>query len=186
MSTPSLPKQIDAAFRTLVGAIARSEPLPAGGAAGVVAIAMGIGLGLKVVGLSQASKPELIPVGEELRTILDRLLPEFAADCDAFAGLLAALRLPREDAAREPSVQAAWRGATALPVAVAMAAGAAQALLLRCAGKVKPSMACDLVAALELVRSGRRIAVNNARENAFRLPEAEARKLLAPLVDHVD
>src|SRR5690606_7660450 len=119
MSSPSLPPQIDAAVRTLIGAIARSEPLPAGGAAAVIAIAMGTGLGIKVVGLSQASTPELQPIAAHLQAMLDRLLPEFTADCDAFAALLTALRLPREDSARDSAVQVAWRNATALPVAVA-------------------------------------------------------------------
>lgn len=42
-------------------------------------------------------------------------------------------------------------------------------------------MRADIEAALELVRAGRRIAENNARENAKNLEPRIARELLAPL-----
>tara|TARA_R110002096_G_scaffold331130_2_gene525182 strand:- start:305 stop:853 length:549 start_codon:yes stop_codon:yes gene_type:complete len=173
--------EVEAAFRTLVDAIAGAEPLPAGGAAGVTAIAMGIGLGAKVVRISAGSAPALAGMEDQLTQVLDRVRPEFTADCDAFLSLMTALQRPRDCSDRGALVTDAWRHATALPIAVASTARDAEALLDACIGHVKTSVAGDLSAALELVRAGRRIAASNARENAQRLPPDEAKRLLATL-----
>lgn len=170
---------VEESFRHLVAAFAAPAPLPAGGAAGITAIAMGLGLGRKVLAISQ---PEGVAEADaQLRQLLDRLLPAFAADCDAFARLLECLRLARDDPQRQGRVAAAWREATAAPVAVAVLARAGEATLARLGGRVKPSVRADLEAALELVRAGGRIAERNARENAQRLQPAIARELLAGL-----
>lgn len=172
---------VDAAYRTLVGALAGPDPVPAGGAAAVAAIAMGVGLGMKVIHLSCSGPSDLDSTRDGLGEVLARLLPEFSEDCLAFSRLLEALRRPRDDTGRAAEVRTAWREATEVPVSVATIAREAEILLARCVDGVKPSVGGDLEAAFELVRAGRRIAENNARENAQRLEPELARQVLAPL-----
>jgi formiminotetrahydrofolate cyclodeaminase len=141
---------------------------------------MGVGLGLKVIGIS-GPDGGADPVRQRLEQLLQRLLPEFTVDCTAFAGLFDALRLPRNEAGREVRFRDAWREATAAPVAVALHARLAESLLTECVAQVKSSVRADLHAALDLVRSGGRIAERNARENAERLDPGTANHLLAAL-----
>jgi len=174
-----LEPEVDAAFRRLVAAFAADRPLPAGGAAAVTSIAMGIGLGLKVLHISAADGTP--SVAHDLGDLLEQLLPDFAVDCEAFARLLEALRLPRDDEARPDRVRAAWEDATAAPIAVARLANAAESHLAPLADGVKPSVRADLAAALDLISTGRRIAERNARDNATRLDPARAQALLSRL-----
>ena len=168
-------------LRKLVAAFAGPKPLPAGGAAAVTAIAMGVGLGVKVLRLSCPGLPLHDQTTCDLEGLLDRLVPEFTADCRAFSTLLAALRRARNETGREADVAEAWRNATEVPIAVAVMGREAEAFLSRCTSGVKPSIRADLEAALELVRAGRHIAERNARENAQHLGPQLASQLLAPL-----
>lgn len=174
---------IGPAFARLVDAFATREPLPAGGAAGVTSIALGVALGTKVLALTRADDGARCPLEQRLREILDRTWGAFRADCEAFECLLAALRRPRADDARGAAVQQAWRRATRVPVSVANLAAEAEALLQECTVRIKQSMAGDVEAALALVRAGRRIAESNAHENSRRLDPNSARELLAELDD---
>ncbi|MCA8978230.1 MAG: cyclodeaminase/cyclohydrolase family protein [Planctomycetes bacterium] len=176
-----LKPNVDAAFRRLVAALVGPEPLPAGGSAAVAAIAMGVGLGIKVTRISSAGSAGLGHTQHRLEAILEWMLPEFTEDCAAFSNLLDVLRRPQDDTAREAGLEKAWRDATAAPVRVATVAREVEALLAGCGNEVKASVRADLGAALELVRAGRRIAEVNAQENAQRLDPQLARELLAPL-----
>lgn len=164
-----LDPEIELSFRRLVDAIAGPDSLPAGGAAGVTAIAMGAALGAKVVRLSPDRPSRLNDVEAQLDLLREHLMAEFAADCDAFTEVLAARRRPHDDPARADALQDAWGAATAAPTRVARLAADAESLLVLCTGSVNPRLAGDLTAALELVRAGRRIAEGNARENADHL-----------------
>lgn len=164
-----LASDLEPALHTLVQALAGPRALPAGGAAGVVAIAMGTALGKKVLAFSPDLPAALRPLAGQLDELLQQLLPEFAADCDAFEALLAAFALPRTDGGRSAAIQRAWQTATAAPERVATLAGKVEALLQGCSGKCNANLAGDLAAARELVRAGQQIAVANAAENARHL-----------------
>ncbi len=173
--------EIERALRELVGAFAGPDALPAGGAAGITAIAMGVALGAKVIRLSPDAPDELREVATRLDALRDELVPEFGTDCAAFEALLAALRRPREDGDRGAVIRSAWLAATEAPVRVACLAREADTLLERCRGRTNPNLAGDLAAARELVLAGGRIAAANARENAQHLDAGDAEHLLSRL-----
>lgn len=170
--------EVESAFERLVRAMAGPDALPAGGAAGITAIAMGVALGAKVIRSSPGAPAQLGETEARLGALLERILPEFNQDCVAFERVLAAWRRPRDEATREAAIRTAWHAATDAPVAVATLAAQAESLLASCTGQVNPNLAGDLSAALELVRAGRRIAASNARENARHLDPGTARQLL--------
>lgn len=171
----------DRACRELVAALGGPDATPAGGAAGVATIAMGVALATKVLRFTPALPAELAEIGPRLDVLLAQLLPEFVVDCRAFTHLLGAFRLPRDDPDRAGVVRAAWVAATEAPVRVAVLAHDVDGLLARCVGRVNPNLAGDLAAARELVGAGQRIAIANARENAQRLPPEVAAGLLQRL-----
>ena len=159
---------------------ASRDPLPAGGAAAVLAVTVGVGLALKVITIT-GGQGALAQARDELPRLLEQLQPEFAADCAAFAGLMDALRLPPTEPSRAGRVRAGWLAATAAPVSVAVRAYEAEKLIASCRGLVKATVKADLEAAIDLVRTGRAIAERNARENAERLDPSVARELLGQL-----
>lgn len=167
-------------LRQLITSFASTDPVPAGGAAAVVASAVGVGLALKVIAIS-GGEGALALVRDELRQLLEQLQPEFEVDCASFVGLMDAQRLPRNDPSRAGLVRAGWQAATAAPVTVAVRARRAEMLITSCRGQVKATVGADLEAAIDLVRTGRVIAERNARENAERLEPSVARELLERL-----
>lgn len=167
---------VDGSFRTLVDAVAGPEPLPAGGAAGVAALAIGTALAMKVLRISQQHE-----AAATLARLLEECIPQFRGDCDAFQSLLDAFHLSREDTGRKQAIEAAWHAATAAPVRVASLARRIEVELERGRGDVKKGLQGDLSAALDLVRAGQRIARNNARENSRHLDPKLAEQLLEAL-----
>ncbi len=168
---------VTASFRRLTQAFLGPDPLPAGGAAGITALASGIAVGAKVLRLSQPDAPEIAV----LAALVHDLEAEFTADCTAFAELLAALALPRDADGRRTRIAAGWRAATEAPVRVASIAAQAARALDAVAEQIKPAVRGDLAAAQRLIDSGSDIAVANARENARHLEPAVADELLAGL-----
>lgn len=172
--------KILASFHRLVGSFGGQEALPAGGAAAVASIAMGAALGAKVARMSPGHEHNE-KIGNELQSLTGRVTAEFEADCAAFEGLLGAFRTPKDDAGRAQAIRDGWLSATRAPVLVARLADDADRLLARLAGSVKPDLRGDLGAARVLVQAGRRIAVDNANENAEHLERSLAETVLAGL-----
>ncbi|MDF1838309.1 MAG: cyclodeaminase/cyclohydrolase family protein [Planctomycetota bacterium] len=167
---------MESALAQLIAEFGGPTPLPAGGAAGVAAIAMGAALGTKVLRISGMPQE-----GTELSRLLDRLTPQYRTDCDAFESVLLAMKLPREAPGKEVALEDAWLDATRAPVQVAGLAQQIEEVLEGCQGRVKVSVAGDLSSALCLTRAGREIAEGNARENALRLDPEVAREVLSDL-----
>jgi formiminotetrahydrofolate cyclodeaminase len=160
----------------LVAEFGGPDPLPAGGAAGVTAIAMGTALGKKVLRISGLLEDEA-----ELTPLLAELVPHFRVDCDTFEGVLRAFQIARDDPERDRAIHSAWLAATEAPIHVAVLAARAIRALDRCKGRVKVSVQGDLESALCLIRAGHTIAENNARENAQRLDAQVAARVLSAL-----
>lgn len=172
------------AVHRLSASMASAEPVPAGGAAAVTAMAMGIALGIKVIRFSTDADGTFAAVAERSDQLLHELLPLFTADCDAYGTVLAAYRLPREPAAeRRAAITAAFAAATEVPVQVARIAADAHTVLTPLLGRTNPNLRCDLEAALALIATGGRISIGNARTNAAHLDAAVAARLQAQLAD---
>jgi formiminotetrahydrofolate cyclodeaminase len=141
----------------LTEALAARDPVPAGGAAAVAALAMGLAVGTKVARISRA--PGRITA--RLAALRAAGEPLFDADCEAFRAVLAARRARAEPAVRA----AAWEAATAVPLSVAALADAAQEALDALEPHCRPALRGDLEAARALVEVGGRISRTNAALN---------------------
>ena len=114
------------ALADVLDAFSSNEPVPGGGSAAALAGAMGASLLIMVAGLprTRSGTPEettdLAAAAGRLRPLRDTLADLIDRDSEAYAGVLAAMRLPRttdtEMQARRAAIDAAMRVATDVPM----------------------------------------------------------------------
>lgn len=158
-------------------------PLPAGGAAGIVALSLGGCVGAKALRISGHAS-----AAERLTAWANQAAPLYQADCEAFTQILTTARAARQAAKdSQPSAehtaatQAAWQKATAIPVGSVRLAQQMLDELERYQGQIKASVRADHQAAITLIQAALRIATENAHDNAAHLAPDVARKLLGRL-----
>ena len=113
------------ALDAFVDALSTDSPVPGGGSVAAVCGALAAALAAMVANLTFASladgeaRRELERLAVNAQEIKEGFLVAIDADATAFAAVLAAMRLPRADAAaREVAVRQATRGATRVPLDV--------------------------------------------------------------------
>ena len=161
--------------RDLLERLSSSAPIPGGGSASALAAAMGASLVHMVVQLTAGRpaaaqhEPALARIGTDAARLRDELIGLAELDAAAYAGVVAARRLPRdseaERAERETRVAAATHDATAAPLAAAQAS----ATVLKLAEQVAPignrNAISDAGVAGSLAASALRGAALNVRIN---------------------
>jgi methenyltetrahydrofolate cyclohydrolase len=168
----------DSASRTvdsLLSAIASNQPVPGGGSAAALAGAVGTSLLMMVAGLPKTRKGaqnerelldaaavRLPPLRMTLTDLIDR-------DSDAYAGVVAAYRLPKgtaaEQAARRRAIDEAMRAATETPLETMRACQQALADAVIVAGNGAKSASSDAGVAIELLGAALRGAALNVDTN---------------------
>jgi glutamate formiminotransferase/formiminotetrahydrofolate cyclodeaminase len=113
----------------LADEVSRDSPAPGGGSIAALAGAFGAALGAMVANLAigkpgfEAAEARLRPAADQAQSAKDDLLAAVDADTDAFAGYLAAVRMPKgtpeEQVARRDAMQRGLREAVAVPLSTA-------------------------------------------------------------------
>ncbi len=163
-------------------AVAAPEPTPGGGSAAALAGALGASLLAMVAAMPKhraASEEEvgsLRAAGAHCRDISAHLVRLVDEDSEAYAGVVAAYRLPKateaEQAARRTRIQAALTAAIEAPLGVMQgAADAAQAGVVIAAFS-HPQTASDVGVALELLSAALRGAKLNVDINLDSVKDA--------------
>ncbi len=137
----------------LVHEVSRDSPAPGGGSVAALAGALGAALATMVANLvigkpkDAAKEAELCALADEGQRIKDALLVAVDADTDAFAGYMAAMRLPKatpaEQAARKAAMQAGLKEAVRVPFGTAEASLRAIELCRSAAALGNPASASD-------------------------------------------
>ena len=181
--------------RPFLGAVAEPTATPGGGSVSALAAALAASLGQMVAGLSRKKKSQAAHI-EPLTAALDALRREaeemaqaIDRDAAAYDAVLAAFKLPQSDAAetrkREAAIQAATRGAAAVPLKVAEGAVALYERLGQLEAISAASMRSDLKVARLVAAAGARGAMENVEINLESLSDAayvaEVRGKLAAL-----
>jgi formiminotetrahydrofolate cyclodeaminase len=132
---------IQGSLQSFLDELASSAPTPGGGSAAAIMGAMGASLVSMVCNVTigkkghEAVAPELNAVRDESEQLRARLTAMMADDIAAFAGLMAAYRLPKaseaEKSQRAEAIQTNLRAATETPLACARACAAVVALSRR-------------------------------------------------------
>lgn len=164
----------DHSVRALLDAFRSPEPSPGGGSASALAGAVGAALlamvaGLRRVATSATAERELRDargaaesLSEALRALVDR-------DCDAYASVVAAYKLPKETEDekqhRSARIQEALSGAIEAPLEVMRRCAAAIAIASPVAEHGNRNASSDVRVALELLQAGLRGALANVEIN---------------------
>jgi len=110
--------------RDFLDELASDSPAPGGGSVSALAASMGAGLAAMVAVLSHTKKgfeskqEQLDKIAVRAQTLKDQLLAAVDADTAAFDRLLDAMRLPKDDPAREAAIAEATIAATEVPLGV--------------------------------------------------------------------
>lgn len=180
--------------------IADATATPGGGTASAVAGALGVALARMASALARGKKgyeavqADLVGLETRAQAVQERLLRLADRDSQAFEAVLAATRLPRgteaERASRVEAMQAAYRGATEVPLETMEACVDALELAAAAVEKGNRGATTDAAVAVLLAEAGLRGASLNVRVNlasikdeAFR-DAAEAK--LDRLLSHAD
>lgn len=168
-------KLIDKTVQAFIAEVKSDAPAPGGGSAAALVGAVGAALGVMVGNLTVGSAKFSEVHGEaqalmaELQERLGRLEAYIDQDTEAFNQVMAAYKLPKasdeEKAQRSLAIQAALKGASRLPLAVAI--DCKDVLVL--AGKMlaigNPNAASDAAVAGRLAHAAMWSAVYNVRIN---------------------
>jgi methenyltetrahydrofolate cyclohydrolase len=155
--------------------LASSSPEPGGGSVAALTGALGAGLVTMVAALTlgkekyaavQADMAEIEEKAEKLRADLTRFI---TADAEAYAQVAAAMKLPREGDAQKKErtrvLQAALKGAAAVPLTIAEAAVEVARLSLPAAEKGNPNAVSDAGVAVLLADAAAQAAALNVKIN---------------------
>lgn len=194
----------DQTLEEFLASVAAATPTPGGGSVSAIVGALGVALSRMVAGLAR-DKKGYEDVQDDLRrleargaALEDRLLLLADRDARSYETVVAAMRLPKtnepERSARVEALQAAYKGATEVPLETMEACVEAIELAALAAEKGNRSASTDAAVAILLAEAGLRGASLNARVNlasikdeAFRTAtEAKMDRLLshADVVGH--
>lgn len=164
-----------ASIEAYLGKLASADPEPGGGSVAALVGALGAGLVTMVCDLTlgkekfaavQESVAGIRSQAETLRAELTKLI---TADADAYAQVAAAMKLPRDTeeqkSERARLLQAALKGAAAVPLRVAEAAGDVARLTLPAAEQGNPNAVSDAGVAVLLADAAAQSAALNVKIN---------------------
>jgi formiminotetrahydrofolate cyclodeaminase len=169
-------------------ALSSGDPTPGGGAAAALAGSLASALGSMVVSVAQAkeSTAERASLVAAFATLGSQLLTLAEEDERAFAAVIEALRLPKEDPSRRKHVQEAFERAAAVAVAAATASVTVLRRLLFAEPHASRSIVTDVGVAAHLALTAARSSILMVRANLRSITEAETREQLAETCRSLD
>ena len=163
-------------LHTFLTALASDEPAPGGGAAAATTVAMSAalaGMAARFATRHLESADDLAAQADGLR---ERAIPLAQADGDAYATVLAAYRLPRDDRERGDRIRAALLDASDVPLTVAALGCEVAELALQLVESGNRNLVGDALAAVWLASAAARAAATLARLNLVSVDDDEGRQ----------
>lgn len=170
------------AVADLLDAFASNDPVPGGGSAAALAGAVGASLLLMAASIARtrSGTPEetadLAEAAARVRPLRETLLALVDDDSEAYAAVVAALKLPKgsdeEKAARREALDTAMRGATETPLETMRACRAALREAPVVARACTVNASSDVFVAVELLTAALRGAAQNVETNLPGLKDA--------------
>ncbi len=168
-----------------VDEVSRDTPAPGGGSVSSLAGALGAALGAMVANLSIGKSEydgryeELCEIADRAQNLKDALVRGVDEDTEAFASVMAGLRMPKdtpeEQALRDQAIQEGYKAATLVPLATVERCRDTLELCLRMVRMAPEEMMSDvgtgaLVARAGLVGAAYNVRINlkSIRDEAFR------------------
>ncbi|MBN2469235.1 MAG: cyclodeaminase/cyclohydrolase family protein, partial [Anaerolineae bacterium] len=170
------PLRLDA----FAGAVAGADATPGGGAVAAAAGALAAALAEMVAGLTVGRKKyaevdaEMAALVAQAGKLRASLLGAVQQDVDAFAALMAAYRLPKDDEGRAAAIERATCGAADVPLRVAETALEALKLAGAAAAKGNTNAITDGLAGVHMGLAAVEVAALNVRINVSGLQDQAA------------
>lgn len=185
----------DQTLEDFLASVAAATPTPGGGSVSAIVGALGVALSRMVAGLAR-DKKGYEDVQDDLRrleargiALQDRLLLLADRDARSYETVVDAMRLPKasepERSARVEAVQAAYKGATEVPVETMEACVEAIELAALAAEKGNRSATTDAAVAILLAEAGLRGASLNARVNLASIKDEAYRTAIEAKMDRL-
>ncbi len=174
---------LSASLRGFLEEVSAGTPTPGGGSvaalAGSLAAALGV-MGCRVGAPAEKKTPPsepanasqaalvLEPVERQLLALRDRLQALVQADADAYAGVVKAYRLPRNEPSRAEAIAASIQVATEVPLETATLSCEVAGLLRQLFSQTKPAVESDLrvglLLALAAIEGGLENVITNLKQ----------------------
>jgi methenyltetrahydrofolate cyclohydrolase len=145
--------------------VAARTSAPGGGAVSAVAVGMAAALVGMAARFSDDHLESAHDLAEKADVLRAEVLPLAQADADAYAGLMAAYRRPKDDPLRDEAVAEAAREAARIPLEIAAYGGETALLAARLARDGNPNLIGDAVAAALIASAAARTCANLVRIN---------------------
>lgn len=145
--------------------VAARTSAPGGGAVSAVSVGMAAALVAMAARFSDKQLVEAEDLADKADVMRAHVVPLAEADAAAYAELLGALRLPKDDPSRGEAVAAASRGAAEVPLEIARFAAETALLAARLAEDGNPNLRGDALAAALLAAASARACANLVRIN---------------------
>ncbi|HEY7197324.1 MAG TPA: cyclodeaminase/cyclohydrolase family protein [Gaiellaceae bacterium] len=145
--------------------VAARTSAPGGGSVSAVAVGMAAALAAMAARFSDKRLDDAEDVAAQADAIRAEVLPLAQADADAYAAVLAAYRLPKDDPGRDEAVASASEDAAEIPLRIAEQAAAVGAIAARLAEEGNPNLNGDAIAAALLASAAAQACANLVRIN---------------------
>ncbi len=175
--------------------IASANPIPGGGSSAALCGAMAAGLVGMVCRVTMKSQrgvdtDELGRVAHRADELRHELLTLIELDGESYRQVLQAYKLPKENSARQQTIQDALVDATAIPMRTAKFCGEALALAAFIAPKAKRNALSDLSVGALIAQAGLRGAAITAETNLREIRDDSfvhaERARIAPMLDNAE
>jgi formiminotetrahydrofolate cyclodeaminase len=113
------PDYLDLSLDDYLDRVAAATPAPGAGAVSATVVALSAGLAAMAAGLSRRQLTEADELADRMRTLQQQVKPLGQRDADAYADVLAAQRLSRDDPERSAAVREALSRAADVPLEIA-------------------------------------------------------------------
>ncbi len=155
------------AIGEFLAALSSGDPTPGGGSVAALSGALSAALGCMVCAIAGRKKggQELSALSERLLSLREKLLDLAGEDAEAFSGVMAAYRLPREDPERREAIERALAGAAEVPLRVAAACVELLGILVKLAPRATPQSVSDVGVAARLAGAAVESALLNVTIN---------------------
>lgn len=173
------------AIGEFLAALSSGNPTPGGGSAAALSGALAAALGCMVCALAGRKKEdqELSALSERLLSLREGLLDLAGEDAEAFSGVMAAYRVPKDDPGRKKAIEEALAGAADVPLRVAAACVEILDILVELTPHATPQSASDVGVAARLAGA----AVDSALLNVtINLAYMKDRSRKEPFVERRD
>ena len=156
---------VEKSLTTFLEEVAERTSAPGGGAVSAVTVGMAAALVAMAARFSDKQLAAAHDLAEKADVIRLEVLPLAQADAEAYAALMEAYRLPKDDTGRDDAIAQAAERAADVPLEISAFAAETALLAARLAEEGNPNLRGDAVAAALLASAAARTASNLVRIN---------------------